>query len=31
MKKLQIFMSEFDKRWKKCNRTKYRFDEMFET
>jgi len=30
-KKLHIFMNEFDKRWKKCNRTKNRFDTIFET
>lgn len=29
--KLHIFMSKFDKRWKKCNRIKNRFDEIFET
>ncbi|XP_025411419.1 uncharacterized protein LOC112684234 [Sipha flava] len=30
-KKLHIFMNEFDKRWQKCNRTKNRFDTIFET
>lgn len=30
-KKLHIFKNEFDKRWQKCNRTKNRFDTIFET